>query len=248
MNRHLPNISIHALREEGDNCGSLSTASVRYFYPRPPRGGRPGKVCWEQSKITYFYPRPPRGGRLGRIWTASFTTRFLSTPSARRATPSTASRLLRVSDFYPRPPRGGRQRSIGNGEAQSIISIHALREEGDANGMRRTRRHTNFYPRPPRGGRPSCVPPCAALSLISIHALREEGDRKPRRTSHTQKNFYPRPPRGGRRRNRCLVHPNSRFLSTPSARRATGALQVWQPGHDISIHALREEGDCDCSF
>ena len=35
----------------------------------------------------------------------------------------------------------------------------------------------------------------------------------------------------------------SKFLSTPSARRATGALQVRQPGHDISIHALCEEGD-----
>ena len=35
-------ISIHALREEGDASRStLSPASSRYFYPRPPRGGRP---------------------------------------------------------------------------------------------------------------------------------------------------------------------------------------------------------------
>ena len=34
-------ISIHALREEGDR--SVETADTRppYFYPRPPRGGRP---------------------------------------------------------------------------------------------------------------------------------------------------------------------------------------------------------------
>ena len=36
-------ISIHALREEGDNRQLLQTSSVfHYFYPRPPRGGRPG--------------------------------------------------------------------------------------------------------------------------------------------------------------------------------------------------------------
>ena len=35
------------------------------------------------------------------------------------------------------------------------------------------------------------------------------------------------------------------FLSTPSARRATGLkiMDVHEPGN-ISIHALREEGDC----
>ena len=33
------------------------------------------------------------------------------------------------------------------------------------------------------------------------------------------------------------------FLSTPSARRATVCLVRHDPVHDISIHALREEGD-----
>ena len=35
---------------------------------------------------TYFYPRPPRGGRRERIIFAPAIDRFLSTPSARRAT------------------------------------------------------------------------------------------------------------------------------------------------------------------
>ena len=35
----------------------------------------------------------------------------------------------------------------------------------------------------------------------------------------------------------------TRFLSTPSARRATQAAGSFQPRHKISIHALREEGD-----
>ena len=34
------------------------------------------------------------------------------------------------------------------------------------------------------------------------------------------------------------------FLSTPSARRATLHPQDHCAEHDISIHALREEGDC----
>ena len=35
----------------------------------------------------------------------------------------------------------------------------------------------------------------------------------------------------------------SKFLSTPSARRATDAVGVGGLGQLISIHALREEGD-----
>ena len=34
-----------------------------------------------------------------------------------------------------------------------------------------------------------------------------------------------------------------KFLSTPSARRATDFQREWSPEIDISIHALREEGD-----
>ena len=33
-------ISIHALREEGDQSGPLSLDFSNDFYPRPPRGGR----------------------------------------------------------------------------------------------------------------------------------------------------------------------------------------------------------------
>ena len=36
---------------------------------------------------------------------------------------------------------------------------------------------------------------------------------------------------------------NYKFLSTPSARRATGTRQCRRLGAWISIHALREEGD-----
>ena len=78
-------ISIHALREEGDLasriCSSIATvflstpsarratcsgqktsSPIRYFYPRPPRGGRRGSLTMLDS-LSNFYPRPPRGGR-----------------------------------------------------------------------------------------------------------------------------------------------------------------------------------------
>ena len=56
-------------------------------------------------------------------------------------------------------------------------------------------------------------------------------------------NFYPRPPRGGRHAARRDDLSEQKFLSTPSARRATGEAppSCWRK--TISIHALREEGD-----
>ena len=57
--------------------------------------------------------------------------------------------------------------------------------------------------------------------LISIHALREEGDRLQERSTHFPSHFYPRPPRGGRPQRRPRKPKLQRFLSTPSARRAT---------------------------
>ena len=38
-------ISIHALREEGDSGKSEVGTPQGYFYPRPPRGGRPHESC-----------------------------------------------------------------------------------------------------------------------------------------------------------------------------------------------------------
>ena len=40
----LPEISIHALREEGDRNTGDRGRRGGYFYPRPPRGGRPGSA------------------------------------------------------------------------------------------------------------------------------------------------------------------------------------------------------------
>ena len=79
--------------------------------------------------------------------------------------------------------------------------------------------------------------------VISIHALREEGDRSQRPAGVNQTNFYPRPPRGGRPPHIMCFVGVKRFLSTPSARRATTCAGREIAIFEISIHALREEGD-----
>ena len=55
--------------------------------------------------------------------------------------------------------------------------------------------------------------------------------------------FYPRPPRGGRQVCDKINQNPERFLSTPSARRATSHNLPARVSWTISIHALREEGD-----
>ena len=102
-----------------------------------------------------------------------------------------------------------------------------------------------FYPRPPRGRRRENIQCEAKLLAISIHALREEGDGRHPVLCCFGYYFYPRPPRGGRLQLVRGFNSQHKFLSTPSARRATGDVVSAQHIVDISIHALREEGDLD---
>ena len=123
-------ISIHALREEGDFVRFVRNVRIVHFYPRPPRGGRQGL---------------PRDGLPPR--------KFLSTPSARRAT-RTATRR----------------------SATQKISIHALREEGDRRFEQRRRNLQRFLSTPSARRATCCCHPAFEVHTISIHALREEGD------------------------------------------------------------------------
>ena len=68
--------------------------------------------------------------------------------------------------------------------------------------------------------------------------------------SSTILDFYPRPPRGGRHTKSRYAGNTVIFLSTPSARRATGSQRIRWLRPPISIHALREEGDgkLDCGL
>ena len=220
-----------------------------------------------RPNLQHFYPRPPRGGRRLFGFSSSYFLSFLSTPSARRATKKRSEEKENEKYFYPRPPRGGRPHA-GTGLFQQIpISIHALREEGDPVPEMPCSLSANFYPRPPRGGRhgraevdrflhtflstPSArratvdAPVEVDIPDISIHALREEGDLRRSFSRPVPCNFYPRPPRGGRLKKSRLKSLKRRFLSTPSARRATQNVDNPAINSDISIHALREEGDRD---
>ena len=145
--------------------------------------------------------------------------------------------------FYPRPPRGGRPTftiqcsqiweflSTPSARRATVtfcyfifafcISIHALREEGD---------FTNDF--------------LSQDSIeISIHALREEGDIYDVWEKITPIIFLSTPSA-----RRATVGASSsakaaKFLSTPSARRATEVCGADRRVCEISIHALREEGD-----
>ena len=176
-------ISIHALREEGDlNSRTKSVRLARFLStPSARRATSTSVGC-----VTFWFL-------------------FLSTPSARRATTLPSTARVRSSNFYPRPPRGGRPALGRHCPQAKPISIHALREEGDASRIAALRishiflstpsarrattlpstarvRSSNFYPRPPRGGRQVAEGGSHPAQLISIHALREEGDP----TNHTQ--------------------------------------------------------------
>ena len=101
-------ISIHALREEGDRCPARAPTGRTDFYPRPPRGGRHCGAAVIAFVANDFYPRPPRGGRHTLNTSIRVCKKFLSTPSARRATLAAFRSPAQTSYFYPRPPRGGR--------------------------------------------------------------------------------------------------------------------------------------------
>ena len=236
----------------------------------------------------HFYPRPPRGGRPGLDIAVVLAFLFLSTPSARRATAVARSTASRSMYFYPRPPRGGRRGwMLHRGGLQTFlstpsarratgilhhsctpfpISIHALREEGDLRRgwLQRTCRISIHALR--EEGDVQRSGNADGRHGISIHALREEGDTTEPDLTTISFDFYPRPPRGGRLSSKAIGSTIKLFLSTPSARRATwycicpvgladeflSTPSARRATHlrfrqlfrgCISIHALREEGD-----
>ena len=236
-------ISIHALREEGDigqrqgqTPEAISIHALREEGDSPAFNG-------SNDHIRFLSTPSARRATVTSSTLRRRARTFLSTPSARRATSLNGLGRSPENNFYPRPPRGGRL-------------------AGRANGWDTT---LDFYPRPPRGGRPYNGHPVIRKYIISIHALREEGDDgfadavnyffisihalreegdgRASTGSRLMVNFYPRPPRGGRRTHYRREINRWRFLSTPSARRATRGSAAGAPPLAISIHALREEGD-----
>ena len=105
----LVEISIHALREEGDAAHPDVFVDDPEFLSTPSARRATPSARPQACRPTYFYPRPPRGGRPKCSPKRRTRSSFLSTPSARRAT-----------------------RRIRQSTNAVYISIHALREEGDS--------------------------------------------------------------------------------------------------------------------
>ena len=102
----------------------------------------------------------------------------------------------------------------------------------------------NFNPRPPRGGRPRPAAVWKAWRAFQSTPSARRATQLPPLVVGVAGYFNPRPPRGGRP-TPFLLHSNQiQFQSTPSARRATPDRGKTEVDHGISIHALREEGDC----
>ena len=147
------NISIHALRGEGD------------VFP----------VC-RDSHEDYFNPRPPWGGRLAWLDSNGIKPLFQSTPSVGRATDVrwNTKRLNSISIHALRGEGDLGQLSISSPKS---ISIHALRGEGDRQSKcQKNQRQISIHALRGEGDlgqhrQKHCS------GNISIHALRGEGDR-----------------------------------------------------------------------
>ena len=79
-------ISIHALREEGDATLPTPCRLCSHFYPRPPRGGRPRVPIYVRLGGAISIHALREEGDIKDIRQALLAFLFLSTPSARRAT------------------------------------------------------------------------------------------------------------------------------------------------------------------
>ena len=171
-------ISIHALRVEGDpihieasfrSSKFLSTPSgwratpcapgtrcpARYFYPRPPGGGRrwQRRPAGSGSRISIHALRVEGDILPGAVVD---TVLVISIHALRVEGDQPAIWIASVmADFYPRPPGGGRLPGVLWPPPALAISIHALRVEGDARSAGCQWCLSDFYPRPPGGGRPS---------------------------------------------------------------------------------------------
>ena len=191
--------------------------------------------------------------------------RFLSTPSARRATQDQIHHLWRGGHFYPRPPRGGRpsqpsfrihltpflstpsaRRATKSKRTARIftpISIHALREEGDRNAKGQQTVHFIFLSTP--SARRATRVPNVFVELAKFLSTPSARRATPASMacSLLRPYFYPRPPRGGRPRAQRKRPDMRNFYPRPPR---GGRHFRWirkNRNCGISIHALREEGD-----
>ena len=145
-------ISIHALREEGDLFRRAQSVCVRIsIHALREEGDRVSvRGCSPQRD---FNPRPPRGGRLMGPSESINRALFQSTPSARRATTGWGRASTSRSNFNPRPPRGERRGGESDGQAYQPFQSTPSARRATRTGRWRSAAPSYFNPRPPRGER-----------------------------------------------------------------------------------------------
>ena len=150
--------------------------SYLHFYPRPPRGGRltifterDDKVAISihalreegdtDNKAVFFkafrisiHALREEGDVDGDSRTAQIL-RFLSTPSARRATICHQRCSPSCFHFYPRPPRGGRPNAFCHADTRGTFLSTPSARRATSKASPSLFLMVYFYPRPPRGGR-----------------------------------------------------------------------------------------------
>ena len=194
-----------------------------YFYPRSPRGERPGQAVHRQLQGADFYPRSPRGERLVSSPFTLTTDIFLSTLPARGATLCSESCLL-LTDISIHAPREGSDPPFSS---PTTITLHFYPRSprGERRYMRKISivNRNNFYPRSPRGERqPNGDAVSSTLRFLST--LPARGATAQGLTLETWPKISIHAPREGsdRRLVLCVPHP-----------------------FEISIHAPREGSDCN---
>ena len=103
-------ISIHALREEGDRTAPEVDAAARDFNPRPPRGGRPTSSALSAADCCIsIHALREESDRISGRW--AIPRQHISIHALREESDPqhAADGGQVVPDFNPRPPRGERR-------------------------------------------------------------------------------------------------------------------------------------------
>ena len=122
-------ISIHALREEGDIL-LFHAESVHSAFLSTPSARRATDHVGQLDSEFQFLSTPSARRATSPISTPRRSSTFLSTPSARRATQCEQLAAERMR-FLSTPSARRATKDAGAAVPFEAISIHALREEGD---------------------------------------------------------------------------------------------------------------------
>ena len=195
----IANISIHALRGEGDHTQDFLLSCPQALFQSTPSVGRATKSLY----------RP-------------YSRQSISIHALRGEGDACRGYYLWIyKNFNPRPPWGGRHYTHVGEKVNEVFQSTPSVGRATINRRACRRYSLNFNPRPPWGGRRDCARLTKETVIISIHALRGEGDLCGISAQGLQKHFNPRPPWGGRRRCQSVFDIPQPFQSTPSVGRAT---------------------------